>query len=214
MKPYYQDESVQIFHADCRDVLPTLGDVDLVLTDPPYGIGLPTDFKSRRRGGLADCRRNYLPIEGDSERIDVGWLLSYSAVVLWGGNYFANQLPPKSGWLVWDKRVTDMSNDQADCELAWTNCVKGVRIFRHMWNGFLRDSERGTGYHPAQKPVDLMRWCLSLVPDAEIILDPYMGAGPVLRAAKDLGHKAIGIEIEERYCEIAAKRMSQTVMAL
>jgi len=108
-----------------------------------------------------------------------------------------------------------MQNDQSDAELAWTNFIKGVRVYSHEWNGYHRDSEKREHYHPTQKPVSLMRWCLELkwTPKGTI-LDPFMGSGTTLRAAKDLNRKAIGIEIEERYCEITAKRMSQSVMEL
>jgi site-specific DNA-methyltransferase (adenine-specific) len=107
------------------------------------------------------------------------------------------------------------SNDQADCELAWVSSKGNARLFHHTWNGMIKASERNEKrVHPTQKPVQLMKWCLGFFPDASLILDPYMGAGSTLLAAKDLGRKAIGIEIEERYCEIAAKRMSQSVMEL
>ena len=212
VKPYYQDEAVMIYHGDCRDVLPSLGPVDLVLTDPPYGIAHPTDYQSRGRGYLAPCR-DYPPVYGDDVAFDPSPWLQWDAV-LWGANYYADKLPPSSGWLIWDKeRPHDL--DQATCELAWTNCVKGARVFRYLWNGGIRKGDEPL-VHPTQKPVDLFRWVLGLrwLQEKAIILDPYMGSGPTLRAAKDLGRKAIGIEIEERYCEIAANRMSQTVMAL
>lgn len=101
---------------------------------------------------------------------------------------------------------------QATCELAWSNFVKGCRRFRFLWNGFMRAGDESL-YHPTQKPVDLMTWCLSLpwTPEGKV-LDPYMGSGPVLIAAKLAGRKAIGIEIEERYCEIAANRLAQGVL--
>jgi DNA modification methylase len=97
--------------------------------------------------------------------------------------------------------------------MAWISKEIPHRIFRHLWMGLARDSEAGeTTLHPTQKPLRLMTWCLSFFPDAISILDPFMGSGTILRAAKDLGRKSIGIEIEERYCEIAAKRMAQEVI--
>ena len=119
------------------------------------------------------------------------------------------------GWDRKDNRGAD--NDATDCELAWVKGLKykTTRIFRHLWTGFQRDSEVGEKFiHPTQKPISLMGWCLGWFPEAGIVLDPYMGSGPVMRAAKDLGRKAIGIEIEEKYCEIAVKRLAQEVLPL
>ena len=211
VKPYYEDEWATIYHADCREMLPL--ECGSVLTDPPYGIAHPTDYKTRDRGLLAD-NNDYPPVFGDDEPFDPVFILALSVpTILWGANYYADKLPSVSGWIVWDKQ-RPLGMDQADSELAWTNCIKGVRNFRHLWNGMMRASEQGENYHPTQKPVALMRWCIDRADLPEPILDPYMGAGPVLRAAKDSGRRAIGIEIEERYCEIAAKRMAQLAMAL
>tara|TARA_R110000824_G_C15074894_1_gene663763 strand:- start:225 stop:950 length:726 start_codon:yes stop_codon:yes gene_type:complete len=214
-KPYYQDEAVTIYHGDCTEILPGLQKVDLVLTDPPYGINLQTAYRQRGRGRLADCN-NYSLIQGDNKEFDPRFLLkNFKNVVLWGANYYPEHLPKSSGWLVWDKRRGRGVNDQADAELAFTNFIKGVRVFTHEWNGFRRDSELGESYHPTQKPVDLIAWILSLkwTPKG-IVCDPFMGSGSTLRAAKDLGRKAIGIEIEEEYCETAAHRMAQEILSL
>lgn len=212
MKPYYEEKGITIYHGDCREILPSLPKVDLVLTDPPYGIDHPTDYANRGRANLAACT-DYIPVYGDDEPYDPSWLLALGCpLVLWGANHYADKLPSQSGWLVWDKERPD-DLDQATCELAWTNYVKGVRRLRYRWNGMLRDGNEPL-YHPMQKPVALSKWALSLRwSPAGTVLDPYMGAGGVLRAAKDLGRKAIGIEIEEKYCEIAAKRMSQGVLS-
>jgi DNA modification methylase len=153
-------------------------------------------------------------VYGDDEPFDPQPLLRLGLpTVLWGANYYADRLPNASGWLVWDKERPD-NLDQSTCELAWTNFVHGVRRFRFMWNGMLRASNEEL-CHPTQKPIALIRWILGLrwTPTGTI-LDPYMGSGTTLRAAKDLGRKAIGIEIEERYCEIAAKRLAQQVLPL
>lgn len=132
--------------------------------------------------------------------------------IIWGANHFAHLLPSGDGWLVWDKERPD-DLDQATCELAWTDCVRGVRRLRHLWNGMMRASHEDL-VHPTQKPEALMRWCMSLRWTAhfETVLDPYMGSGTTLRAAKDLGRRAIGVEASERYCEIAAARLAQRVL--
>src|SRR3990167_3621591 len=116
---YYSDDAVAIAHADCRDVLPLLGPVDLVLTDPPYGVGLDTKFKTAQRGKWA-ANRDFVPVYGDDQPFDPSPWLAYQNVVLWGAQYYADKLPPRGQWLVWDKRDGVVYNDQADCELAWT----------------------------------------------------------------------------------------------
>jgi len=211
--PYYADDAVTIYHGDCRELLPFIGPVDLVLTDPPYGLQenahrVASRTKLAATTDYGDFSWDTAPADDDLIRLTMA---AGKHAVIWGGNYFT--VPPSRGWLVWDKLN---SGNFADCELAWTNLPTSVRIKRFMWNGMIRDGEarRVPRVHPAQKPVEVMRWCLEFVPDAQTILDPFMGSGTTLRAAKDLGRRAIGIEIEERYCEIAAKRMSQTVMAL
>jgi site-specific DNA-methyltransferase (adenine-specific)/modification methylase len=196
-----------LYLGDCREVLPTLGKVDAVITDPPYGIALETAYRLRGRGRLAKCH-DFSEIHGDDKPFDpVPLFAACDRVITWGANYYASKLQDVSGWLVWDKRVLDISNDQADGELAWTNCVKGVRVFRHMWNGFLRDSERGEGFHPTQKPVALMDWCLGLINPASV-LDPYMGSGPVGVACVRRGVPYTGIEIEPKYFDIACRRIN------
>lgn len=213
-KPYYDDgRGIVIYHGDCREILPLLPKVDLVLTDPPYGIG-ENAHRIASRTKLAKTT-DYGSFDWDSEPASKDEINatrdSAKQLIIWGGNYF--HLPPSRGWLVWDK---DNSGNFADCELAWTNLKMSVRMFRFTWNGMIRAGEsRGVKrFHPTQKPVELMRWCLSFAPDAQTILDPFMGSGTTLRAAKDLGRQAIGIEINEAYCEIASKRLAQEVLPL
>ncbi len=210
MTPYYDHAGITIYHGDCREILP-LVDFDWISTDPPYGIDHPTNYRGRGRSKLATCR-DYIPVHGDTEPFNPSWLVGLGKpTVLWGANYFADLLPPTSGWLVWDKkRPPDF--DQSTAELAWTNFIKGVRVFEHMWHGMLRASGDAL-VHPTQKPEALHKWIFSLRwTPVGIPIDPYMGSGSLLRAAKDAGRRAIGIEIEERYCEIAAKRLAQEVL--
>ena len=212
-KPYYDEGGITIYHADCRDILPHLPKVDLVLTDPPYGINHPTNYHERGRGNLAVCR-NYPQVFEDNKPFDPQMILALQVpTVLWGANYYASRLPECSGWLVWDKERPD-ELDQATCELAWTNFVKGARRFRFMWNGMIRATHESLE-HPTQKPIELMKWVLGLrwTPSGTVC-DPYMGSGSTLAAAKDLGRRAIGIEIEEKYCEIAVRRLAQEVLPL
>jgi DNA modification methylase len=213
MEPYYNKDGITIYHGDCRDVVPEIGRPGLILADPPYGISHPGDFHKRGRDKLAKCN-DYPDVHGDSERFDPSWLLAlHVPCCLFGANHYAQSLPPSTGWIVWDK-MRPAELDQSTAELAWTDFLRGVRVFRHHWDGMMTDSERGERYHPTQKPVALFKWilCHKWTPTVGVVLDPYMGSGPVLIACKDAGRHAIGIEIEERYCEIAAKRLRQSVM--
>ena len=214
MKPYYQDEWVTIYNADCRDVLPTLDNVDLVPTDPPYGIG-EANGKNESRGKIAAVTQ-FQRETWDNQPIDSALMNlvrnSGDTQIIFGGNYY--DLPPTSCWLIWDKE--NGANDFADAEMAWTNMSRAVRLFRWRWAGMLQGDmgKKEYRHHPTQKPVPVMRWCIEQSKTTGTILDPFMGSGTTLRAAKDLGRKAIGVEIEERYCEIAANRMSQLAMQL
>jgi site-specific DNA-methyltransferase (adenine-specific) len=212
--PYYQDDAVTIYHGDCREILPGLPKVDLVLTDPPYGIRYNMEHNPQSKH-VESHRGQTGAVRNDDVPFDPSFLMSVGkGRIIWGANCFASRLPDNPAWLVWDKVTKNGLNVRiAECELAWTDCVGKPAVFRHLWSGAFRDSERGSKVHPTQKPVLLMSWCATRpgVP-AGVILDPFMGSGPTLRAAKDLGRKAIGIEIEERYCEIAAKRMAQEVL--
>lgn len=185
---------------DCRDVLPKLGKVDAVVTDPPYGIG--------EHGGA--CRTRGRP--GYTKHADKGWdnerppAAVFDAMrhvsreqIIWGGNYFADLLPPSMGWLYWKKL---MGGDFADGELAWTSRNRALREFTKCPKGM--DKE-----HPCEKPVQLMLWCLGFVPDAETILDPFMGTGTTGVAALQAGRKFIGIERDPDYFEIACRRIRE-----
>jgi DNA modification methylase len=211
MTPYYQDDYCTIYHGDCREILPQLPKVDLCLTDPPYGIGEGNQKRILSRGKLA-AARDYGNAEWDKSPPDKELLkivLNCSKwKILWGGNYF-DGLPARRGWFVWDK--DNGRNDFADCELAWTNLESAVRKFTWRWNGMLQQNmaEKEIRSHPTQKPIALMVWCIEKSHESKTIIDPFMGVGTTLRAAKDLGRKAVGIEMEERYCEIAAERVSR-----
>ncbi len=216
MTPYYEDSAVTIYHGDCREILPWnkpwLNEV-ILITDPPYGVRYSPSQNSKKAWGNKTFIGDTV-VRGDDSDFDPRKFLSFPTVVLFGANHYADKLPPSAAWIVWDKRDGMTSNDFADCELIWTNLNDNARVFRHQWNGALRDSERGESrLHPTQKPKVLMCWIIEKCPTGTI-LDPFMGSGTTLRAAKDLGRKAIGIEIEEKYCEIAARRMEQEVLPL
>ena len=206
-QPCQCKDGITLYHADCREVLPLLEPVDLLLTDPPYGIkASSTKFGSTNKGKVKDYGKASWDDTIQQDAIDTACVIATWACVF-GGNYYS--LPPSSCWLVWDK---DNTGDFADCELAWTNWKKAVRKFRWRWNGMIKETPEHR-WHPTQKPLALMTWCLRQAPsNCRTILDPFMGSGTTLRAAKDLGRPAIGIEIEEKYCEIAARRLEQEVL--
>ena len=140
--------------------------------------------------------------EWDKEAPDLRFMMdSSTSFVIWGGNYFP--LPPSRCWLVWVKENAVPTMGQ--CELAWTNADRPIQSFS--------DSVGRNNFgHPTEKPVKLFQWSINESRTTGTILDPFMGSGTTLRAAKDLGRKAIGIEIEEKYCEIAVKRLAQEVL--
>jgi hypothetical protein len=221
-QPYYDHAGIQIFLGDCREIAPAL-EYDVVVSDPPWGTSTACNSQRFTRAASPYWRnvdtslvRAHQQIVGDDEPFDPRpWADRPS--ILWGANHFAAGLPPSGGWLIWDKRIgaEDLAEKGwplGEAELAWTNVIGATRVYRNLWVGLLRSAEKGQFFHPTQKPVGLMKWCIGYAPSEGVILDPFMGSGTTLRAAKDLGRSAIGIEIEERYAEIAAKRLSQEVL--
>ena len=182
----------RLIQGDCLEVMPTLGKVDAVLTDPPYGIGIT---KSNR----LSVSRGFGGKEWDDAPADMSWLDAASTpAIVWGGNYF--DLPPHRAPLAWDKN--NAGRDFADFEMAWTNLDMVARrfVFRPM-------NMDGGKLHPTQKPVELMKWCLGFLPNAQTILDPFMGSGTTLVACAKLGRKGIGIELDPDYFDIAVERV-------
>lgn len=208
MKPVIIGDAT-LYEGDCMDILPTLGKVDAVITDPPYGIGESGGEKNRHRHTQFTTPKH----------VDFGWdairpekavfdvmVKSCSVFICWGGNYFADYLPPSMGWLYWDKM---MGGDFSDGELAYTNRKKALRAFAiHPFNGLSGGKDR---QHPTQKPLALMRWCIEQAGNPETILDPFMGSGTTGVAAIQMGRKFIGIEREPKYFDIACQRIEQAV---
>lgn len=208
IRPYYQDDAVTIYHGDCKQIVPLLGTFDLLLTDPPYGIGRDGKPKSTSSHG---GHKGYDFMGWDCETPDAYTFEmmkgAASDFVIWGANYYPQHMPAGPGWLLWDK---GQRIDQADGELASTTRKAPLRVLTINRVAIAQDG----AVHPTQKPLALFTWCLGLFPDAQTILDPFAGSGTTGRAAKDMGRKAVLIEREERYCEIAAKRMAQEVLPL
>ena len=223
MKPYYEHAGITIFHGDCREVLPTIPKVDLVLTDPPFGTGAMTGGYGRAQNYGGEGRR----IAGDNDLqtataglqlawnlIIDGYLVAFCAprrmhealIILPNANFFGeliwDKMAPGLGYtiryahesaLVWKKG--ELPTPDRACLSVVHSCVDRANIHER---------------HPHQKPLDFWLNAMRLAPG--IVLDPFMGSGTTLRAAKDLGRRAIGIEIEEKYCEIAARRLQQEVL--
>lgn len=204
--PYYQDDAVTIYNADCRQVLPFLPKFDLLLTDPPYGIDAANMTMGKGQSSRPEKER-FQKSDWDKDKPKIYWFDSVAIFTcIWGGNYFTDQLPPTNDWLVWHKKNDGRSF--SECEFAWTNFGKQSRHFS--W-GWLHGNENKV--HPTQKPLALMQWCIGQAGDEiETILDPFMGSGTTLVAAKLEGRKAVGIELNEKYCEAAVKRLQQGVL--
>jgi DNA modification methylase len=198
-----------LYLGDCREILPTLKKADAVVTDPPYGIGADSHMAKlggMKAGAALAPKRHYEATDWDSTPIDEELmdlvLASGKQAIVFGGNYYA--MPPARCWLVWDKQV---NGQFADAELAWTNLDKPVRLISHMWNGMLRKGQEERFSHPTQKPLGVMKWCLSHIPDANTIIDPFMGSGTTGCAAVQMGRSFIGIEREPSHFELACKRI-------
>jgi len=210
MKPYFQDDAVTIYHGDCRDILPTLPKVDLVLTDPPYGI----DYQSARR--TEPFRKD--KIQGD-DTFPL-WIFEELkprvAMFVWCRWDILGAMPPPKSLIVWDKGNHSMGDLHHEYGRQW----EAIAFYpgpEHQFKYRPKDIIYAMRVdpmklcHPNEKPIGAVKPLID-AHEGTLILDPFMGSGTTLRAAKDLGRKAIGIEIEERYCEIAAKRMSQAVL--
>ena len=209
MKPYYQDESVTIYHGDAWS-WQIGGLADAVVSDPPYGMAWDNRVSIGPNGkGRTGTRASRYgeTIIGDDRPFDPSPWLAVPQVILWGSNHFAQRLPVGT-ILVWIKRYDDAFGSYlSDAEVGWEKGGHGVYLFRE--TGYKGNEPR---FHPTQKPISLMRWCVGRTTGT--VLDPFTGSGTTLVAAKSLGRRAIGIEIEERYCEIAANRCRQEVLGL
>tara|TARA_R110002012_G_scaffold314634_1_gene527566 strand:- start:1991 stop:2797 length:807 start_codon:yes stop_codon:yes gene_type:complete len=186
---------------------------DMVFTDPPYGINEKGDRS--KRGGLT--KGNNLPdfkddtIQYAIDAFNNPQNINIPVQVWFGANYYCHTLPQSNNWLVWDKRVEEKQRDtQSDCELAWIKSkYNSIRIFRHLWKGMMKDSERGQKrVHATQKPIALIDWCIKeYSKDAKLILDYFIGGGSTMVAAHQLKRKCYGMELDPKYCQVIIDRM-------
>jgi len=203
--------NAELWHGDCREVLPLLRRCAIV-SDPPYGIafhkgggGTPGAYRGRR-----ERNRNSAPIIGDDKPFDPSHLLDFDDVVLFGADHFAERLP-HGRWLAWDKLDgKDGWDSFSDVEFAWHNKRGASRIFRLTWKGMCQGACKDKNQprtHPTQKPVDLMEWCIEQAGRPPVVCDPYMGTGATGVAAMNLGLRFIGVEIDRGYFDIACERV-------
>ena len=204
-----------IYNEDCLETMRRMPDnfVDLVLTDPPYGIKLDKGFGGFGGFGKPIARRQYADTWDDkvpNKEVFDEILRVSKWVIICGGNFFAHLLPQSRHWIFWDKLNTMPSF--GDGELIWTNIDrKSVKKYTLEWNGLLGKEE--SRCHPTQKPLKLMTYLLATYSkDDHTVYDPFMGSGTTARACKDLGRNYIGSEISKEYCEIAEKRLRQEVL--
>jgi site-specific DNA-methyltransferase (adenine-specific) len=215
IKPYYQDAAVTIYHGDCRNIITHLRDIDVVCTDPPYGMAYKSNY---RKGG-----NPFGEIQGDKlydfEVLANLISLARCAVYAFGRWDNLRDMPPPKSVLAWVKNNWSMGDLEHEYARQWEMCAFYAKD-GHEWakgrpqDVIMRDRVNPNGMqHPTEKPVSLLTKLLSDT-KCSTVLDPYMGSGSTLCAAKDLGKRAIGIEIEERYCEVAARRLAQDVLDL
>lgn len=191
--------NAELYCGDCAVILPQLERVDLILTDPPYGIGFaaqPTLWQ-RKAGKKPESWDNEPP----PQWVVLLLLQRAKNLIVWGGNYYG--LPPSRGWLTWFK--PDAPPSMAHFEMAWTSMDMNARQVQHSISA--TNSER-VG-HPTQKPVRVMEWSISHAPEAETICDPFMGSGTTGVAAMNMERRFIGIERERKYFDIACDRIEQ-----
>lgn len=223
MKPYYDEGGITIYHGDCREVLPVVAhSVGGVVSDPPYGIayvGSPGTSNRKNLGPNAHYKgrrplRTRETVANDDVDFDPAPYLQWPCAFT-GAQHFYDRLPAGGSLHSWDKRGDYKRLTFADADFVWVSRKMNAQTFRLVWRGLCRHAEHDQRIeHPTQKPVALMQWIIGLLalPPTALLLDPYMGVGTTLVAAKMMGFPAIGIEMREDYCATAVKRLGQGVL--
>jgi len=219
----FEDMIGKVIQGDCLDVMRDIPDksIDLILTDPPYGInvinggksfgsiGGGKPFGSIGGGNLVDVKK-YAPIINDDIKVDLTEIFRISKnQVIFGGNYF--DLPISKGWIVWDKKCkNNWADNFSDGELAWTSFDRPLKIYRHLWMGLIQEGKTENKYHPTQKPLQLIEYIVrEYSKETDLILDPFLGSGTTAVACERLNRRWIGIEIEPSYVKTARERIKQ-----
>lgn len=202
-------DGIEVIHGDCRDLVPSLDGVDVVISDPPYGIGFVRGQGGREVSGRLSCRRGGDPIVGDDRPFDPSHLLKWPCV-LFGADHYRARLPEGGSFHAWDKRAHSSIEDSfSDVEFIWASLPGRSRIISHLWKGVQQATEKGRRkYHVSQKPVAVMIQLIEwFTKPGDLILDPYAGSGSTLVACAKSGRRAIGIEIDPRYIPIIERRL-------
>lgn len=207
-------ETNKVIQGDCLEVMKGIPDksIDLIVTDPPYGIKISKNGQLGFGGNSPEKRMKFTVKEWDNfiptkEYFDEIIRISKNQII-WGGNYFAHLLPPTSCYLVWWKKDGLPRGTFADCELAWTSFKQPAQVYNSRWHGFIRDSKEDRYSHPTQKAQDVMQWCIEQFSnEGETILDPFAGSGTTGVACKNLNRNYILIEKEQEYVDIINKRL-------
>jgi DNA modification methylase len=195
--------------------------IDMVYTDPPYGINEKGDRSNRGglgKGDLAKAKKydDFIDdsIEYAVQAFEIVSGLEIKRQVWWGANYYAHHVPQSNNWFVWDKRVEEKQHDtQSDCELAWVKSeFSSIRIFRHLWKGMMKASENGQGrVHPTQKPIALAVWAFDYFKDVNTVLDLFLGSGSTLIACEQTDRTCYGMELDPKYVDVIRKRYHKFV---
>ena len=196
IKPYYETNLGKLYNCDCLDIISRLKRIDLILTDPPYGININKSNRLSVSRGFGNETWDKYPVSEEILKL----IIKHSTnQIIWGGNYF--NLPPTKCFFIWDKK--NDGRDFADCEFAWSSLNHVARMFRKRPQNL-----DGGKVHPTQKPIYLFSWLIdTYTKKQDLVCDPFIGSGTTAIACEKLNRKWIGIEISEKYCEIAVKRI-------
>ena len=213
---YFHTDNGVLLCGDCLEVMKEIPDecVNLVLTDPPYGIGVDKMGYVKgggKRSGRGSARKTVFKSYNDvlltKDYFDLMLKVGKNQII-WGGNYYIDYLHSTRCILVWYKRDRLPIRSFADCEIAWTSFDKSSMVFNCRWDGFIRDSREKRTEHPTQKALEVFKWCVTeFSNECDLILDPFLGSGTTAVACEKLNRKWIGIEINPDYCEITKERI-------
>ncbi len=213
---------INIYNQDCLEAMKSMKDnqFDLAIVDPPYGIGFDGNTTVKGKSGKAKTFSNiqhHKKKGWDSNRPSQDYFIELQRVsknqIIWGGNYFADLLPPKKGWVYWDKKITNSNNkNYSDGELAYTSFDCILRKFTYDWIGFgyLNNPQKQKKIHPTEKPIQLYEWLLmNYAKKGDKILDTHLGSGSIAIACHNLGFELEGYELDKDYYNNALKRIKE-----